>query len=45
MSLPEFQGHLYHVVFSENYHKVRVMDAGLNEVVCFVLMENSSPVH
>ncbi|KAB8260979.1 hypothetical protein BDV32DRAFT_137656 [Aspergillus pseudonomiae] len=42
---PEFQGHLYHVVFSENYHKVRVMDAGLNEVVCFVLMENSSPVH
>ncbi|GAB1193886.1 hypothetical protein APSETT444_003121 [Aspergillus pseudonomiae] len=42
---PELQGHLYHVVFSENYRKVRVMDAGLNEVVCFVLMENSSPVH
>ncbi|KAL4781842.1 hypothetical protein BJX76DRAFT_359516 [Aspergillus varians] len=41
----EFQGHLYHVVFSENYRAVRVINADLSEVECFVLLENASPVH
>ncbi|KAL4959332.1 uncharacterized protein BDV14DRAFT_184920 [Aspergillus stella-maris] len=42
---PEFQGHLYHVVFSENYRRVRVIDADLSEVECFVLMENATLVY
>ncbi|KAL2832480.1 hypothetical protein BDW59DRAFT_169350 [Aspergillus cavernicola] len=44
-SHPEFQDHLYHVVFSENYRTVRVINADLSEVNCFVLMENGTPVH
>ncbi|KAL3468252.1 hypothetical protein BJX64DRAFT_247158 [Aspergillus heterothallicus] len=44
-SHPEFQSHLYHVVFSENYRKVRVIDADLSEVECFVLMDNATLVY
>ncbi|KAL4814738.1 hypothetical protein BDW67DRAFT_176907 [Aspergillus spinulosporus] len=42
---PEFRGHLYHVVFSENHRKVKVIDASdLSVVDSFVLMENANPI-
>ncbi|KAK1147474.1 hypothetical protein N8T08_001556 [Aspergillus melleus] len=42
-SLAEFKDHLYHVVFSEQYRKVTVIDASdLCEVDTFVLMENTN---
>lgn len=42
---PEFRGYLYHVVFSENYRKVNVIDASdLSEVASFVLIETATPV-
>ncbi|KAI9045925.1 uncharacterized protein KD926_005868 [Aspergillus affinis] len=42
-SHPEFRDHLYHVVFSEEYQKVTVIDASdLCEVNTFVLMENTN---
>lgn len=44
-NISEFRGHLYHVVFSENYRKVKVIDASdLSEVDSFVLMENANPI-
>ncbi|BDD61459.1 hypothetical protein MAP00_006503 [Monascus purpureus] len=44
-SRPEFQGHLYHIFFSENYRKVEVIDASdLSKVDSFVLMENANPI-
>ncbi|KAL3433467.1 hypothetical protein BDV09DRAFT_196699 [Aspergillus tetrazonus] len=42
---PEFRGNLYHVVFSENFRKVKVIDASdLSEVDSVVLMENANPI-
>ncbi|KAL4744277.1 hypothetical protein BDW72DRAFT_212891 [Aspergillus terricola var. indicus] len=44
-SRPEFRGYLYHVVFSENYGKVKVTDGSdLSEVDSFVLMQNANPI-
>jgi len=45
MSTLEYRGHLYHVVFSQNYREVEVLDASdLGVVKCFVLMENANPL-
>ena len=41
----EYGGHLYHVVFSQNYRKVEVIDASdLSVVQSFALMENANPI-
>ncbi|OJJ96249.1 hypothetical protein ASPACDRAFT_47019 [Aspergillus aculeatus ATCC 16872] len=37
-SYPAYRGHLYHIVFSEDFRSVRVVDASdLSEVIAFVL--------
>ncbi|KAL1964520.1 hypothetical protein VTN77DRAFT_6817 [Rasamsonia byssochlamydoides] len=42
---PEYQGHLYHVVFTENYREVQVIDASdLKTVNSFTLSENPNPM-
>ncbi|RAH71854.1 uncharacterized protein BO66DRAFT_436731 [Aspergillus aculeatinus CBS 121060] len=39
---PAYRGHLYHVVFSEDFRSVRVVDASdLSEVITLVLAENA----
>ena len=41
----EYRGHLYHVVFSQNYREVEVIDASdLSVVQSFALMENANPI-
>ncbi|KAL4936667.1 hypothetical protein BDV06DRAFT_216484 [Aspergillus oleicola] len=42
---PEYKGKLYHVVFSENYREVDVIDTSdLSVVKSFVLMEHANPI-
>ncbi|KAL4961801.1 uncharacterized protein BDV14DRAFT_192003 [Aspergillus stella-maris] len=42
---PEYKGKLYHVVFSENYREVDVIDASdLSVIKSFVLMEHANPI-
>jgi len=44
MSL-EYRGHLYHVVFSQNYREAKVIDASdLSIVGFFTLTENANPI-
>ncbi|PYI09961.1 hypothetical protein BO78DRAFT_435397 [Aspergillus sclerotiicarbonarius CBS 121057] len=42
---PEYRDRLYHVVFSQNYRQVEIIDASdLSIVTSFALMENATPV-
>ena len=41
----EYRGHLYHVLFSNNYRDVQVIDASdLRPVNSFTLMEDANPI-
>jgi len=45
MSSLEYRGHLYHVLFSQDYREVGVIDASdLSIVASFALMESADPL-
>jgi hypothetical protein len=45
MSSLEYRGHLYHVLFTENYRDVQVLEASdLKAVDSFALTENDNPI-